>query len=178
MMNDELRHRLQSWVDGQLEPAAAEEIARLAAREPEARQLTENLRQVRQLLRTHEPVRTVPESRDFYWSRIRRGIEAGEAAAVETAASSDAPDRRWTWWRWLLPVAGAALVVVALRPWTPTDEVSPDTGSVTVAKGPASATAVVSGHEVETPSPELTSLTFYSAQDAMTVVWVGSVDML
>ncbi|MBL9139511.1 MAG: hypothetical protein JNK85_26825 [Verrucomicrobiales bacterium] len=177
-MNDELRHRLQAWVDGQLDAKAAEEIARLVETEPEARQLSENLRQVRQLVRSHEPVRRVPDSRDFYWSRIRQGIELAEAQAARKSTPAPASGRGWTWWRWLLPVAGVALVVVVLRPHAPSNEVSPPPGPLTVAQAPVTSNSVVSGHEIETPSPELTSLTFYSAQDAMTVVWVGSVDML
>ncbi len=177
-MNHEQQHRLQSWVDGQLDPTTAQEVARWVEAEPEARQLSENLRQVRQRVRDHEPARRVPESREFYWSKIRKGIEAGDAAE---AARTPARRGAWTgihWWRWLFPVGAAALILLVLRPGMPRNGDFRPVAQVSSLETASTEGAVVSGHEIETPSPELSSLTFYSSQDAMTVVWVGNVDLL
>lgn len=180
-MNQEQQHRLQSWVDGQLDPKSAQEVARWIESEPEARQLTENLRQVRRWVRDHEPVRPVPESRDFYWSKIRRGIEAAENVETSPAQTRTSAKPRATathWWRWLIPAGAFALLFLAFRPGAPRQENLAPLARITSLEAPAPRTAMVAGHEIETPSAELTSLTFYSSQDAMTVVWVGNVDLL
>lgn len=178
-MNDEQQHRLQAWVDGQLDPKTAQEIARWVESEPDARQLTDNLRQVRQWVRDHEPVRRVPESREFYWSKIRKGIDAADAAkAVQEPARPEPRGADVHWWRWLIPAGVFVLVLLALRPGMPGPEVLAPVAHVSSLEPSAPQATVMSGHEIETPSAELSSLTFYSAQDAMTVVWVGNVDLL
>jgi hypothetical protein len=78
----------------------------------------------------------LPESREFFWSKVRREIERGErpAAAREPAAVP-------FWRRWLVPAGGFAAVAIAallafqaVRPAAPSPLVETylaDTGAMT-----------------------------------------------
>lgn len=178
-MNTREQELVQAWVDGELDPADAREAARLVETDPACRTLAENLRAFSGLLRDHEPARPVPETREFYWSRIRRGIEQAERTAARPQPS---PLRRWL--PWLIPAGAAALAVSLMMrpPAGPSD--SPATAIATATAqdaGPGAGAGVVptlAEHEVEAVSDQVTTLTFYSSQDAMTVVWLGQVDLL
>lgn len=167
-MNRELQEKIQAWVDGELDATEAQRIADLTRSNPAAQALAQNLRGFRDLVRSHPTERPLDASREFYWSRIRQGIE--RAAAAETSPARPIPEsRRFAarWLAWFIPsavVAGAALFL--LRPdSTPIPSREP--------QGP-----VLVEHEVESPLPEVSTLTFYSSNDAMTVVWVGPADIL
>lgn len=165
-MNRELQEKIQAWVDGELDPAEAQDIAALARANPAAQALADNLRGFRSLLRDHPAERPVDASRDFYWSRIRQGIERAASPSAEAPRKRSLHPTQWL--AWLIPTAAVATVALfALRP----DAVHlPD---------PARHQApVLVEHVVESPLPEVSTLTFYSSADAMTVVWVGPADIL
>lgn len=179
-MNPELEHQLQAWVDGQLPPDEARELAARVERDPALRALADNLRSFSRLLKDHEPVRGVPDSREFYWSRIRQGIERAGAAAAPAPESERAGGAWLRWLAWMVPAAGAALALVAfLSQPSPQEREARPVAVAEAVEGPRAADRGGPGNlEVESPSDQLTTLTFYSAQDAMTVVWLGRVDLL
>ena len=160
--------RLQAWVDGELDgdPAAVREVTARVDRDAGARALAGNLRAFSRQLREAEPAPTVPESRDFFFSKIRRGIEQAERESHAQPAAATSPLR---WLGWLVPVGAAALAaVLLLQPGSPVP------GTLSSAE-PAQA---LIDHEVETPSSDVSSLTFYAAKDSMTVVWLGRIDFM
>lgn len=168
--------RIQAWVDGELPEAEARALATQLERDPETLALAENLRRFGRLLRDHEPARAVPESREFYWSKIARRLEA-EEAALARASSADADSTGTPLLRWLLPwilPAGAAVLAAFVYVGTlgHSDPRSGSTQAYTASR------PVMTDHEVEAPSAEMTTVTFYSAQDGMTVVWLGRVDLI
>ena len=101
----------------------------------------------------------MPESGEFYWSKIQRQIERAESTQEGGLAEPATP--RW-WTRFLAPAgvlaALAVFVAVALR--------SPDGGGTFLASDDS--------HEIETPLEETSSFSFRSEAAAMTVVWVDS----
>jgi hypothetical protein len=106
-MNLELQLKLQAWVDDELPDHERKQITAWISTDKEAQELVEELRLAKAVLQGNEPEVTLPESREFYWSKISRRIERLEQAPV-------AP--RWiTWglgWRQLLaPLSGVALIV-------------------------------------------------------------------
>jgi len=145
----EFELKIQAWVDGELGPAESEKMALWARSEPEASRLAEELRLTRQLMADNEAEVVVPESREFYWSKIERRIqwEAAKAPAVAVP---------WfvRGWRLLAPLAGvaamAAGVVFALNQWRPSNNA--DVVSAT-AEG-------------------METLTFHDQAAGMTVVWL------
>lgn len=109
-MDDKTQLQLQAWLDGELPEAEARKVAAQAAQDREAAALAEELRHTRQALAGFEAGIRLPESREFYWSKIAREIERREAAPPEPAPRefSFALLRRW-----LAPASALALVVIA-----------------------------------------------------------------
>lgn len=165
-MNRELQEKIQAWVDGELSGPESHQIAALTRSNAEAHALAENLRGFRQLLQGHEPSRKLDASRDFYWSGIRRGIEAAERAQAPATAPRNPP----RWLTWLIP--GTLVATAALFALRPGSIPNPDPASDT------SRPPMIVDHEVESSLPDVSTLTFYSSNDAMTVVWVGTADIL
>jgi anti-sigma factor RsiW len=176
-MNPQLQEKIQAWVDGELDPSEANHIAATAQSDPAVQALANNLRGLQTLVRNHPPEPTVDASRDFYWSRIRHGIEQAEKtnAKADAKARDNATGTRTSplnpaqWLAWLIPTAAVATVALfALRP----------DGLPTAMPASTNPAPVLVEHTVEAPSTEVSTLTFYSAADAMTVVWVGTADIL
>ena len=102
--------KLQAYLDGELPEGEARELATGLAQDQEAAALLAELRQTRDAIAGSEQVRALPESREFYWSKIQRAIERAEAPAPQPAGVSG-----WVGAlrRFLVPVTGLALLVVA-----------------------------------------------------------------
>jgi len=104
---------LQAHADGELVPTRRAEVEQRIATDPEARAIVNELRSVRELVRAHEPLHVVPESREFYWSQIRRRMDQSESA-TERPSSPAPTGAGGRWLRWLVPTFGMAALVVAL----------------------------------------------------------------
>ena len=107
-MNRQQQLEIQAWIDGELSEHEARAAAERARLDPEARALADNLRHFSRLLRDHQPARPLPESREFYWSGIRRAIEA------QTPRENPAPRRGISWLAWLVPAGAVALAAILL----------------------------------------------------------------
>jgi len=109
-MNHELELKLQAWMDGQLPVREADEVSRLLEKDAAARTLLAELRNTRAALAGFEDDIKVPESREFFWSKIAREIKQQEAKAQPPRVS-------WFYhFRRLLIPAGAvaALALIGL----------------------------------------------------------------
>ncbi|GDY20021.1 hypothetical protein LBMAG56_13660 [Verrucomicrobiota bacterium] len=122
-MKTEMLLQIQSWVDGRLSAGESAEVERFVAANPDAQALAGELRMTKLAFAGNEPTVTMPESREFFWSKVQREIARQEAAGV-TAESAGffAPG----WWRKLLvpvtSVAGLALVAVLVTVATRTED--------------------------------------------------------
>jgi anti-sigma factor RsiW len=74
-MNHELELKLQAWVDGQLPVREADEVASLIEKDADARAMLTELKNTRTALAGFEDGIKLPETREFYWSKIAREIE-------------------------------------------------------------------------------------------------------
>ncbi len=166
--DEEFELQIQAWVDGELGPEATRLMVERVRQDPEARALADNLKAFSGLVREECPQPAVPVSRDFYWSGIRRGIEQASPEATRSPASAASHPARWL--AWLLPLGAAAMAIALFLPSGPTPD--PEGGTLV-----ASDQALID-HEIETPSSDVSSLTFYAAQDSMTIVWLGRIDSL
>lgn len=101
--------KLQSYLDGELSEADAREVARWLAQDQDATALLGELRQTRQSMVGAEIGIKVPESREFYWSKIAREIERLEAPKPALAPKVSWLERLR---RMLVPASGLALVLV------------------------------------------------------------------
>ena len=159
MINHETELKLQAYLDGEISAGDATALAEMLAHDPQAKSLFEELKMTRMLLAGNELEVKFPETREFYWSKISRQIEAGQQRLSEPAASEPAS----TWWvRFLAPAALLAALVVFVAV------------SVRTREGSSTRWAWEEDHEIETPLEETSSFSFRSEAAAMTVVWVDS----
>jgi anti-sigma factor RsiW len=110
-MNAEQQLKLQAFVDGELPETEARDIAAWVARDADATALVKELRNTRHALSTFEPDLKLPESREFFWSKIEREIRRFEPAPEPAESVS-----LFTLLRRILVPAGAlaAVVIVGL----------------------------------------------------------------
>lgn len=156
-MNDnESQLKIQALVDGELSATEAQEVQQWLEHDAAAQALAAELRASREYLRGNEAPRTVPEARDFYWSKIAREIERAER---ETRIAPPVSKLN-QWLRWMVPVGGLTALAFLLV-----------INQGTVTKQPS---LLSLGHEIETTLEETSSITFRSESAGMTVVWVDT----
>jgi anti-sigma factor RsiW len=102
--------KLQAYLDGELDPKDAPEVAKWLETQPEDAALFAELRDTRQALREFDQAIKLPESREFYWSKIERAIQRQDVAV-------GAPDVVMPLWltrlrRLLAPAGGLALLAI------------------------------------------------------------------
>jgi len=146
-MTQEQQLRLQAFLDGELPEREMREVAAWLATDPEAAGLQLELKHTRQALTNFEKDIKLPESREFFWSKIEREITRLEKP--EPAKPQVSP---FVWLKRALISAGsvAVVVIVALVAW------------------PRAATAQA---EVETTLADPGAFTYRDDQEGMTVIW-------
>jgi anti-sigma factor RsiW len=150
-MNVELGIKLQAHLDGELTGREAQEVAALLEKDAGARSIFAELQQTKSLLAGNEPEFRLPESREFFWSKIEREISRQEATPTTTAP---------TWMMFLrrhfaaLSTTGvaAALVMLLAVNW-----MSP-----------------AMFEEIDNPLDDSDSFSFRSESQQMTLVWIAN----
>ena len=103
--------KLQAYLDGELSESEALAVTHWLAADPDAAALLAELRNTRQALVGFDSEVKLPESREFYWSKIERAIQRQEAPAHQSIPVMP------LWLaglrRLLLPAAGLALLAIA-----------------------------------------------------------------
>jgi len=109
MIAYETQLKIQALLDDELSPSDARRLAETLAQDPEARALLAELKGTKAALKSFEEPFTLPETREFFWSKIERSIQAQPERVVAWAPL-------WVAWRrFLVPVSSlAALVLLAL----------------------------------------------------------------
>ena len=147
-MKHEMELSLQAWLDGELPEHEARRVGEWIANDPEAGALLAELRSIKEVLPAYEPARRVPDTREFYWSQIRRQIES------ETPRPQPARQPWYARWHgYLLPLTGVAAVACALlvtlrHPLPPTFD------------------------EISSTSDVMEAVTYHDQSGQMTVVWL------
>jgi anti-sigma factor RsiW len=108
-MKTDLQLKIQAQLDGELPPEEAREVAGWLAQDAAARALLGELQNTSQALAGFEAEIKLPESREFYWSKIQREIHRLESAQAVAVA----PGWLAGWRRYLMPVSALALAVLA-----------------------------------------------------------------
>src|SRR5438067_6752859 len=101
--------KLQSYLDGELPEAEAREVANWLARDREAMALFGELRNTRQAFVGLEVGVELPESREFFWSKVEREIRRQEQPEPVARPSSLLS----AWRRFLVPAGAVAALAVA-----------------------------------------------------------------
>lgn len=149
MIDQETQLKIQAFLDGELAEAEAREIAALIAKDRDAAALHAELKNTRQAISLEQGMK-LPESREFYWSKIKRDIER-----LEQTKPVEASPSIWQFLSPLLkPVAAVAVVVVL--------------GAIVLqqSNGPGSG-----GSDVQVASADMDAITFRDDSNGTTYVW-------
>ncbi len=152
-MNRDSQLKLQAFFDGELPEAEAREVANWLARDQEAALLLGELRHTRQAMAGFDASIKLPESREFFWSKIEREIRRQEQSAP---ADQPAPKASF-WLRFLVP--SGALAIVAT------------TALFAAAQFGLFSTAEAA--ELETASSDAGSLTYRDYSSGTTFIWLS-----
>lgn len=165
-MNSPKELQVQAYLDNELTPGEARQVASLLNSDPEAREMYRVLKETKAIVRENEPQLRLQESRDFYWSKIQRELERQERAPAQVAQTP-------FWIRLMAPLAGAvALCAVLLSISGPGAGPAPAMRASSAVTGAGEAVGPM--HEGEVVVPDMTAITFRSEREGVTVVWVSS----
>ena len=158
-MNLDQQLKLQAYLDGELPESEAQEILAWTRRDAAAAALLAELKNTRQAMAGAVPQMRVPESRDFYWSKIAREVQRLEPQVKSPPAFSIFAALR----RFLLPASAVATLVIAgLFAHFNT----PKLGLESVAD--------VDTPTVETALADSDATTYRDASEGTTLVWFSS----
>jgi anti-sigma factor RsiW len=151
-MNEEFQLKLQAYLDGELPPAEAAQVEQWLERDVDARALRLELQNTVGALAGQEADVKLPESREFFWSKIEREIGRQSAASVPVPARASF----WSRWGWrgLIPAGALALVCVLMLKLAPSgaaEEFSP---------------------ELEVAADNMGAYTFRNQEDGLTMIWL------
>src|SRR3954454_4948454 len=108
-MKYEQQLKLQAFLDGELEESESREVANWLARDQEAASLLAELRHTRQALVGFETGVQLPETREFFWSKIEREIGRSE----QPEPVREKPSLLALWRRLLVPAGALAVLAIA-----------------------------------------------------------------
>jgi ferric-dicitrate binding protein FerR (iron transport regulator) len=150
-MNHNLELKLQAWLDGELSEPEARRIGEEIAGDTAATRLTAELQSIKTALVGNETALAVPETREFYWSKIERQIQR------ETRSLRPVQAPRASWLRWLSPLAGfaalACMLLLAVKPPT-----------------------LPAFDEISSTGEGMEAVTFHDQSAGMTVVWLADTE--
>lgn len=155
-MNHEQQLKLQAFLDGELPADEAREILAWTQRDGAAAALLAELKHTRQAVVNAQAPLPLPESREFFWSKIEREIQRREPHPAPAAKASVFTALR----RWLLPAAAVSALVIA--------------GLVAHFHNPAARVIVLAdagAPSVETTLANSDVTTYRDASEGTTLVW-------
>jgi anti-sigma-K factor RskA len=152
MMNYKEQLKLQAYLDGELSEGEMRSVAERLARDQEAAALVLELRRTREAFSGFGQDVKLPESREFYWSKIQREIRRLETPARAAAK----PNALLAGLRaWLRPAMAFAVVAVL--------------GLVLTREGwPGS-----SPHPTLTSLEDSSAFTYHDNKAGVTLVWLS-----
>ncbi|HYG34097.1 MAG TPA: hypothetical protein VEC99_04905 [Clostridia bacterium] len=122
MMDYQNQLKLQAYLDGELPEGEAREVADWLARDRDAAALLAELRQTQEALTGFEADIKLPETREFFWSKIEREIQFQDRPVrkPDSILTRLARVRRF-----LVPTVGLAVVLIAglLTTWRSHDSI-------------------------------------------------------
>ncbi len=144
-MNTELK--LQALLDGELDARERREVEGLLAQDVQSAVLMQELKWMKAAVAGNEAEVKLPETREFYWSKIERSIETAEKQAAAAPAG-----RAW-WLKLLYPATGLAAMVAVM---------------FVVSGG-----RTTDGADTESVPEDVNAISFRSEAEAMSVVYVA-----
>ena len=148
MSNHDSELKLQAYLDGELSGREAAEVKALLERDADGQALLAELRNTKTAMAQGEAELKLPESHEFFWSKVQREIERQEKAVAP------APKMSWISWvrHHLVSVGGAVALTCVMGVML-----------FSSGNGPLA--------EMEMTSDDMGAYTFRDQQAKMTVVW-------
>jgi anti-sigma factor RsiW len=163
-MNSDTQLNIQAYLDNELSPGEARKVAAMLSSDREWQELYGELRATKETLLGNEPELKLADSREFYWSQIQRRIASVEREPAPRTAHP-------LWIRLLAPLAGtAALFALLLAVMSQGTRISPPRVGGAIASA-SEANRPLHG-EVQDLADEISSVTFRSEEQGVTVVWL------
>jgi len=152
-MNQEAQVKLQAFLDGELPAPEAAEVQAWLARDAEASALLAELRNTNGALEGFEAEIRLPESREFFWTRIEREIQRLE----QPVSRAPAANVSWVGWvrRQFAPLTGLASLAIVL--------------ALLLAQ---SGGQVAGSSVIELASDDMAAHTYRDQDQRITVVWL------
>lgn len=150
-MNTDQQLKLQAFLDGELPEVEAREVANWIASAPDAAALHAELKNTRQAVDGFEADIKLPESREFYWSKIEREIQKLEKREPARPATTPLA------WLWRLLIPASAFAVVAMTAMIAVKNIGGHTPST----------------QLQTALADSGAFTYRDQQEGMTVVWLS-----
>ena len=144
-MNTELK--VQALLDGALDAREIREIEAILARDVQSAALMQEIKWMKAAVAGNEVEIKLPESREFFWSKVERGIAAEERKATAAPA-----ERSW-WLKFLYPVTGLAATAAVM---------------FVISGG-----RTTDGADTESVQEDVNAISFRSETEAMSVVYVA-----
>jgi hypothetical protein len=152
-MEHDAQLKVQAWLDGELSEAQARKVAKWLEQDRDAAALAGELRNTRQALTGFEAEVRLPESREFYWSKIQREIRR-----LDTPATAGREGSFWARFRRLLAPASAVAVIVLAG---------------VVLLRPAALPSFATSAAFETASADSGTFTYHDYTVGTTLVWLS-----
>ena len=153
-MDKEYQLKVQALLDGELPEDQARQVESAIREDPEAQALFDSLKLSRSCLVGFEEGIRLPESREFFWSKIERQLSVND---LVEARSARAPRPFHRFWRWLMPAS--AVAAVAAFAWI----VGNQSGIVGSGSGP----------ELESALADTGAFTYRDFSARTTLVWLS-----
>lgn len=143
-MNTELK--LQALLDGELDAREVREVEALLAQDAQSAALMQELKWTKGALVGNDAEMSLPETREFFWSKIERAI------AIEEKQAAAPAERAW-WLKLLYPATGLAAMVAVM---------------FVVSGG-----RTTDGADSESVTEDVNAVSFRSESEQMSVVYVA-----
>ncbi len=164
-MTNEQQLKLQAFLDGELPEREAREILAWTQRDSAAADLLAELKNTRAAMAKSEPHLSLPESREFFWSKIEREIQRLEPQPASAPEVSVFTMLR----RFLLPASAVAVIAIA-------GMIAHFEFPNNVPKAAVETVADADTTTVETTLANSDATTYRDASEGTTLVWFSSAD--
>jgi len=170
-MNMTKQMDVQAYLDGELSEARRREVERLLETDEESRELFVRLSALRELVRANEPASCLPESREFYWSKLERTLGGPAMAGGRAAGGSP-------WWLKIFAPAAAMAATIAVvlhfnQP-APLPIASSQPSPAEALGVKTAAKPIQRANNIEMREQEMKTITFHHQKEGVMVVWLSS----
>lgn len=155
---------IQALVDRELDPESAAQVETQLSKDSQALALRDRLLDLKRALRENEMTHPLPVPPEFYWRGIEQWIRPASARSVPESMEEALPSLQFLIRR-ALPILGTLCLVFAFSAalWF---QFRGERGAI-----------LGTNHDIENSSGDVSTMSFRSESEGITVVWVAARDL-